>query len=246
MAESLGLWSYFCGANAPGRPLGFEEAGSYPTPPLTTRLGGSSQAFTEALPGLGSHHILAGGEARTGQPWIQFVGERTLPFALHAVTTDLSGQRRVVPIPVTPAGSSSYEVPADWSELAFLVLLVTNAGLAPSPAEYLVTLDDQNAVGVPALTSGGFSLEPNRPNPFRRTTTIAFSLAAEGRVRLAIYDVAGRLVRRLIDGDRLGEGAHERTWDGLDAAGRPAAPGVYYYRLETSRRAANRKMLLLH
>jgi flagellar hook assembly protein FlgD len=60
-----------------------------------------------------------------------------------------------------------------------------------------------------------------------------------------VYDVAGRLVRRLVDERRMPAGTHERDWNGFDESGRPAAPGVYYYRLQTSSDSASRKMLLL-
>ena len=90
-----------------------------------------------------------------------------------------------------------------------------------------------------------FSLEPNRPNPFRASTEISFSLPAERSVRLAVYDVGGRLVQQLVEGDRLGAGRHERRWGGLDQSGRFAAPGVYYYRLEAGEHSATRSLLLL-
>jgi len=76
----------------------------------------------------------------------------------------------------------------------------------------------ESAPGVPALAAW--------PNPFRSRVTFA-TPPGEGRP-LLILDAAGRLVRRLD-----GAGGPPRTWDGLDAAGRRAAPGVYLYRLGT-------------
>jgi PKD repeat protein len=68
------------------------------------------------------------------------------------------------------------------------------------------------------------------PNPFNPRTTIAFDLASGGRTRLAIYDLAGRLVRVLVD-QPLGPGPHEFVWDGTDHGGRRVASGVYLYAL---------------
>ncbi len=88
------------------------------------------------------------------------------------------------------------------------------------------------------------ALHQNHPNPFNPSTTITFSLRERGAVSLAIYDVAGRLVRVLID-DVMEAGPRDVTWDGRDNAGRGAASGVYFYRLEAGEFVETRKMVLL-
>jgi hypothetical protein len=70
----------------------------------------------------------------------------------------------------------------------------------------------------------------SRPNPFNPRTTIRFDLPATGSVRLAVYDVAGRLVRVLVEGERPA-GSHEAVWDGRDSTGRSAPSGSYLARL---------------
>ncbi|MEZ5065986.1 MAG: family 16 glycosylhydrolase [bacterium] len=67
----------------------------------------------------------------------------------------------------------------------------------------------------------------NRPNPFGRRTSIRFSLARTENVEVAIYDVNGRLVRRLLQEERAA-GPHEIEWDGRDAADRAVAAGTYF------------------
>ncbi len=87
----------------------------------------------------------------------------------------------------------------------------------------------------------------NAPNPFNPTTEIRFELAAADAaapVALRVLDARGRLVRTLMSGT-LGAGAHAVTWDGRDPAGRLAASGVYFYRLETRRQAHTGRMLLV-
>ncbi len=64
------------------------------------------------------------------------------------------------------------------------------------------------------------------PNPANPSTTVQWRLAHSGRVRLAIHDLAGRLVRVLLDGE-LDAGAHAARWDGSDAGGRRVAAGSY-------------------
>ena len=70
------------------------------------------------------------------------------------------------------------------------------------------------------------------PNPTRSTTEISFQVPAPGgRIRLQIYDVAGRRVALLVDGDLPG-GFHAARWNGRHENGRRAATGLYFYRIE--------------
>ena len=74
-------------------------------------------------------------------------------------------------------------------------------------------------------------LQPCQPNPFNPATTIRFELPGAGPVRMAVFDVAGHLVRALVD-DSLPQGSHETVWDGRDASGREMGSGSYLARLE--------------
>jgi len=65
------------------------------------------------------------------------------------------------------------------------------------------------------------------PNPGNPLVSLRYRLARDGNVRLTVYDLAGREVRTLVDGPRTA-GEHQVVWDGTDAAGRPAASGVYH------------------
>ncbi len=87
-------------------------------------------------------------------------------------------------------------------------------------------------------------LSPNAPNPFNPITEIAFAIPVTGRVSLRIYDVAGRLVRTLVD-ETLGAGRHRARWDGRDDAGQAVASGAYYSRLRAGDVIRARSMLLV-
>ena len=91
----------------------------------------------------------------------------------------------------------------------------------------------------------GFYLKTNYPNPFNPSTTIEYSLPTRSRIELDIYDVRGRLVRRLASGiERAGK--HRITWNGKDETGRDAVSGVYFYMLRTdSGKKITKKMVLL-
>jgi len=89
------------------------------------------------------------------------------------------------------------------------------------------------------------ALYQNHPNPFNPSTTISFTLPAGCVVRLEVYDVSGRLVRRLIDGERRGAGLNNVEWNGRDASGGAAVSGIYVYRLVAGKETLSRKMVLL-
>ncbi|MBK9472418.1 MAG: T9SS type A sorting domain-containing protein [bacterium] len=92
-------------------------------------------------------------------------------------------------------------------------------------------LAPQYTSGVDGRLPGVAVLSQNAPNPFNPRTTIRFTLPGDGVARLAIYDLAGRLVRTLVAGS-LAAGEHEAVWDGCDDAGRAQASGSYLARLE--------------
>ncbi len=81
------------------------------------------------------------------------------------------------------------------------------------------------------------------PNPAKQIVTIPFGLSRRAHVRLDIYDVAGRRVRRLVD-RALEEGNHNAPWNGRDERGRRMAAGVYFYRLNAEGRVLTSKMLI--
>jgi len=74
------------------------------------------------------------------------------------------------------------------------------------------------------------------PNPARSGATVSLLLERPQRVRLAIHDPAGRLVRMLHSGQLLA-GAHTFDWDGRDGLGRPAGAGIYLLGLDRTRTA---------
>jgi len=93
----------------------------------------------------------------------------------------------------------------------------------------------ERGVGLPAE----FALHAAYPNPFNAATRLSYSLPRAARIRLSVYDVAGRLARVLDEGRREA-GRYEFLFS---AAGWPS--GVYLLRLESEAFSATRKLLLL-
>ncbi|MDO9171610.1 MAG: FlgD immunoglobulin-like domain containing protein, partial [bacterium] len=103
----------------------------------------------------------------------------------------------------------------------------------------------QGAVGIdePSLPRA-VALHPVAPNPFNPATAIAFDLVQAVRVRLEIFDAAGRRVRVLLDETRAA-GAHRARWDGTGDDGRAAASGVYFCRMDAGAFQGTRRMTLV-
>ena len=87
------------------------------------------------------------------------------------------------------------------------------------------------------------ALYQNHPNPFNPATTIRYFLPFAGEVKLAVYDVSGRLITTLVDGT-MPEGEHLAAWNGTAGSG-GASSGVYFYRLDYGKESITRKMVLL-
>jgi hypothetical protein len=84
-----------------------------------------------------------------------------------------------------------------------------------------------------------FSLTQNFPNPFNPQTVISYSLDKTADVRLEVFDLLGRKVQTLVNGE-MDAGNHDVIWKGTDQGA-----GVYFYRLSADGRSETRKMVLL-
>ncbi len=82
------------------------------------------------------------------------------------------------------------------------------------------------------------------PNPSGGGTSLRFVLTKTADVTVSVYDVSGRLVRRLLAGT-LPAGEHGVEWDGLDESGRGTAAGVYLFSVEAGEYRGTRKAAVL-
>ena len=87
-------------------------------------------------------------------------------------------------------------------------------------------------------------LYQNYPNPFNPVTTVKFEIPTKGHVSLVIYDVAGHLVRTVVNEER-DAGRHKTAWDGKNSTGAAVASGIYFYRLVAGDFVQTKKMVLL-
>jgi hypothetical protein len=117
---------------------------------------------------------------------------------------------------------------------------VLRPGFVPKLKMKLPTAGTEEPVGAPELAT---RLQGNWPNPFNPSTMVHFELGQSGPATLKVYDVAGRMVRTLVN-KQLAAGAHEVSWDGRSEAGRPLASGVYVLEMVSPDYRGRHKMIL--
>jgi len=83
-----------------------------------------------------------------------------------------------------------------------------------------------------------------RPNPTSANVSFAFDLEREGRVSLALFDLAGRMIANLGDA-RYAAGPHVMPWDGIDARGQRVARGPYFAALRVDGALIGRTTVLV-
>ena len=103
---------------------------------------------------------------------------------------------------------------------------------------------EHGPISVEVTAPATFELSQNFPNPFNPETKIRFQLPEAGRVVFKVYDILGREVRTLLNGER-NAGFHTIVWDANDNSGRKVGSGSYYYRLEFQGSKKMGSMLLL-
>ena len=115
-----------------------------------------------------------------------------------------------------------------------------NDGKAVEPG--VIPSDTPNIIYI--IRAKDFGVSQNGPNPFSSVTSIEFAVPEAAQVKIAIYDVSGRLVRTLVDG-RVKPDVYKASWDGTDSFGSPVASGIYFYRFDAGEFSATKKMILV-
>jgi hypothetical protein len=98
----------------------------------------------------------------------------------------------------------------------------------------------------PAGTSPVTSLGKAFPNPVNPEATIRYTVGKSGSVTLKVFDVAGRVVRTLVNAEQAARPEpYDVVWDGRNDAGERATSGVYFYQLETRDYRSAKKIVLV-
>ena len=192
------------------------------------------------------------------------------PFDIYSMITDLSGVSsttlhfRVTPDSgwsavlmdsATAPDSFHAQIPAQISGVTVNFYLSASDNSDPSnsstdpadaPTTYYffniiaVGIEEMKRVHLPQV----FSLGQAAPNPFESKTWISYQVPEKCRVRIAVHDAAGRLIREIVD-ETLEPGYYRAMWKGADSAGNRMPAGVYFCRMYTSEFCESIKVLHL-
>jgi hypothetical protein len=116
----------------------------------------------------------------------------------------------------------------------------TGYGIAVYNETGIVANDDPV---LPAPLNGSISLAAY-PNPFQSDVNLGISLKKQCEIRVRIYDLKGRLVKRITQAAKSA-GQHQLVWNGLDETGMPAASGIYVCEVTSDSGKAVTKLVLL-
>jgi hypothetical protein len=84
-----------------------------------------------------------------------------------------------------------------------------------------------------------YTLSQNYPNPFNPSTTISFSLAQAGNVKLTLFDALGSEIGEIADKE-FSAGSHSINFNAANLTS-----GVYFYRIEAGSFVQSKKMILM-
>lgn len=178
------------------------------------------------VPSAGDYEILFGARLFYDSPKEQYInvnGSRVDTIRFEGSTTTWIERGTTVYL---NQGSNTIQMELFWGWMYLDYLAVPSS---------ITNVDDENII------SNNFTLNQNYPNPFNPSTSISYSLPTNQRVSLNIYDVLGKEVVTLIDGEqKAGNYNIEFNTTNLNLSS-----GVYFYQLNTGSFNQTKKMLLL-
>lgn len=181
---------------------------------------------------------------------IKNLGETADSYAIEAIDTrgwplfDLPSLVSLAPGAETMfvlSGLAASGSPGDRDSVTLTAWSLADSSVRATAMSEVEILGTTEAPDIPeALETAG--LHAIGPNPFRGELRFELGLPRTEAASLGVYDLSGRLVRRLAEGE-LSAGRHAMRWDGRDAHGAPAASGMYYLRLRAGAIEQSRAVL---
>ena len=146
----------------------------------------------------------------------------------------------------------SVTVPAGARHASFDITTTNVAALTTVQitAQYLAQMRTTTLAVTPAAPTGvnarapAIRVFPVAPNPTSQSARLQYELNRASEVRISVYDVAGRLVRSLVNSNQRAQ-LHSVEWDGRDRAGSQVPSGVYFFRIQAGTYRDNVKMVMV-
>jgi hypothetical protein len=183
---------------------------------------------------------LRGDEVWVGGSFVDFGGRTRSNLAVVDATSGLA-----LPVDLHVNGAVNEIVP--YGDTVYVGGQFGDAGAMPHIGLFAVVMpprvDLRAATAMPASSTAPMELSigPCRPNPLRSTGFVGFTLPHEGLVTLAVYDLKGRRVATLLEGQLQAAGVHE-----VKLATTAWKAGVYFCRIEAAGLAATRKFIVVN
>ena len=89
-----------------------------------------------------------------------------------------------------------------------------------------------------------YKIHQNHPNPFNPVTTIRYDLPEDAMVNITVFDMMGRVVRTLVNGQQSA-GYKSLLWNATNNSGQPISAGLYIYTIHAGEFNQTRKMIPL-
>jgi hypothetical protein len=159
-----------------------------------------------------------------------------VPFSFTPVVFKQSNDEGSLVIDVTGSNRMDVKFLCDQPDLFTQSHIWDSLTIIKAPK---VTSAESDRIVVP----NEFSIS-NYPNPFNPSTKISYSLPQRGAIKIVIFDLLGRTVASLVDGEKE-KGLHVVDWSGKDDNGNNLASGMYVAQLRAGEFIKNTKMLLL-
>ena len=122
---------------------------------------------------------------------------------------------------------------------------IVEMNISPYSGTLMSLLEQYIGTGINGSSDNPIHSISLSPNPAVECMNLNFSLQNTGKVRIGIYNIAGRLVRQLVDQDMSG-GSHEIIWQGTDDSGTKLGSGMYIFRIEADAVVESRVVTLLN
>jgi len=134
-------------------------------------------------------------------------------------------------------GDGIQEIKVNWTK-ENLRALFSGTGLSNGHNNVTVTIEGDLVSGgklrgttqLDVVNNGSFTIAAVAPNPLNPEATLTYTTTRQGPVRIDMFDIQGRLVRRLVDATAVTAGTHDVTIDGRGERGEKLSSGVYYIR----------------
>jgi hypothetical protein len=92
---------------------------------------------------------------------------------------------------------------------------------------------------VEMLLPGEYALDNAYPNPFNPVTNIGFALPEDGFITISVYDLQGRQVAELVNGNKVA-GFYKLSWNASSEAS-----GIYFVRMQAENYVSDQKIMLV-